>query len=72
MTITLQGYLHRGSKLLLPMVKDVTCQDCRKPYDITGDESMEMEYDNAVDMEEYAESIELRSLSTLQHLGLLF
>jgi hypothetical protein len=58
MTITLQGYLHREPIFVIPQTT-ITCQDCRLEETIQGDESIELEYDNAVDMEAVEERSEM-------------
>ena len=58
MTITLQGYLHREPIFVVPQTT-ITCQDCRKDFLIVGEEPIELEYSNEVDMEAVEESLEL-------------
>jgi len=64
MTITLQDYLHREPIFVVPQTT-ITCQDCRKDFLIVGDEPIELEYSNAVDMEAAEESLEI----TMEKLG---
>jgi hypothetical protein len=64
MTITLHGYLHREPIFVIPQTT-ITCQECRLEETIQGDESIELEYDNAVDMEAVEESLEI----TMEKLG---
>jgi len=65
MTITLQGYLHREPIFITPETDEVICQDCSKEYIIKGNERIELDYDNVLDMEAVEEILE----ETMEKLG---
>jgi len=58
MKITLQGYLCKEPIFVVPETM-ITCQECRKDTIIKGDEEIEMEYNNTLDMEAVEEMLEI-------------
>lgn len=64
MNITLQNYLCKEPIFVTPETT-ITCQECRKESLIKGDETIELEYNNTLDMEAVEEMLEI----TMEKLG---
>lgn len=64
MKIHLQDYRHKEPIFVMPETT-ITCQECRKDALIKGDEAIELEYNNTLDMEAVEEMLEI----TMEKLG---
>jgi hypothetical protein len=59
MKIHLQDYRHKDPIFVTPQTT-ITCQECRKPSLIKGDEPIEMDYDNVLESDAVEDSLETK------------